>query len=33
MTDVLFWIALSSAFTGFALGVIVSLFIKVKLGD
>jgi hypothetical protein len=30
MDDVLFWIALSSGFTGFALGVIVSLFIKVR---
>jgi hypothetical protein len=30
MTEVLFWIALSSAFTGFALGVLVSLFIKVR---
>lgn len=32
MTDVLFWIALSSTFTGFVLGVIVSLFIKVRRG-
>lgn len=30
MTNVIFWIALSSAFTGFALGVFVSLFIKVR---
>lgn len=30
MTDVFFWIALSSAFTGFVLGVIVSMFIKVR---
>jgi hypothetical protein len=30
MTDVMFWLALSSGFTGFALGVVVSLFIKVR---